>query len=1345
MDIFVPRTYTEVNDEQPSRGHILAEYRDADAYVLLGDPGSGKTESFRREALDTGSKFITARDFLDLEPHDDWYGTTLFIDALDETRAGEGDGRSPLGRIRNKLDRLGRPRFRLSCREADWLGASDQSALQQVTQSGRVVTLRLDVLTEDAIQALLSATADVPDPDTFLVTARQRGLADLLENPQTLRLLADAIRGAAWPESRAQTYDMACRQLVRELNPEHQAAKRGTRQSLEDLLDAAGYLCALMLIADVPLFSMDGTDSDSPSPEQLDPPKPLPTTGVLATRLFKGGGKDNQFEHVHRSVAEYLGARYIAQRISDGLPVSRVLALITGADGGVVAGLRGFHAWLAVHCQAARKLLIEADPLGVILYGDVKAFHTSDKQSLLEGLRALASEHAGFRWQDWNDSPFGALSTPDMAPLFQDILDSPERDDAHQALTACVLDALRNGMPQPSLASTLQNVVRDRNRWPGVRIGALLACLRMDHDDPSPLLGLLDDVHTGKVEDRDDRLLGILLDSLYPEHITPGCLPKYLHVPKDPNMIGRYQDFWMRAVAEKTPVDSLPVLLDELARQKPSIDLGREHLSERMFGELLIRGIDAHGEEAEPEQLYTWLGLGLDKYSHPRLTERHREWIAAWFSPRQQRFKDVLGFGIHRCGDNDRMQSCFHYCGRRLYGARPPNDAGVWFLSLAEDESNPGFVAQLLEEVVRCLTLKRGDQGLSRELLESWGSKHPQYANHLESLLNPTTPDWERKHIEEEKKWKQEKNERRQALRDTYREHFAELRNGTVHPQNLHNLAMAYFDLYSEVDGDTPRDRLMDLLSEDVELVEAALTGLRQTLFRSDLPPVTEIVKLEAQGQMHYVRLPCLAAAEEHFQGDPDVLLAWPDDVLKRLLAFRYTYGAGDDPDWAEMLAKARPDLVAEVLIEYAARMFSASKNHVHGIYALLHDKDYARVARLAVPALLKTFPLRARKHQLEDLGTLLKAGLLHMDGVALIDLIEQKLSKKSMVASPSQRIYWLSAGLIANPMKYEAEMAAYVGQNQLRARRLADFFGDRTDHRPLNNIVRARTLGLLIRLLGIEFPPIERIAGAHWVTRAMETSDLVTDLINRLGSNPDEDATHSIRELLADKRLSKWQNLLRYALHAQQVSRREALFQHPSIAEVEKTLSNMQPVNAADLAALTGELLREQACWIRNGNSDAYKQFWNLDSHARPTKPRVEDACRDTLLDRLRSRLSVLGIDIQPEGHLADDKRSDIRVSFGGVQGIAVPVEIKRDSHPDLWRAMRDQLINQYTRDPRCGGRGIYVVFWFGGVGMPVPLDGGPRPKNAAELEDRLRNTLTPEERRLIHVCVLDVSRPSE
>ena len=90
------------------------------------------------------------------------------------------------------------------------------------------------------------------------------------------------------------------------------------------------------------------------------------------------------------------------------------------------------------------------------------------------------------------------------------------------------------------------------------------------------------------------------------------------------------------------------------------------------------------------------------------------------------------------------------------------------------------------------------------------------------------------------------------------------------------------------------------------------------------------------------------------------------------------------------------------------------------------------------------------------------------------------------------------------------------------------------------------------------------------------------------------------------------------------------------------------------------------------------------------------------------------------------------------------LPIEIKRHYHAKLWTAPKEQLIERYTRDPGTGGRGIYLVLWYGTDYKPVkkPPSDIHLPETPEELEKALRLVIPNEYKELIEIIVFDVSK---
>ena len=252
----------------------------------------------------------------------------------------------------------------------------------------------------------------------------------------------------------------------------------------------------------------------------------------------------------------------------------------------------------------------------------------------------------------------------------------------------------------------------------------------------------------------------------------------------------------------------------------------------------------------------------------------------------------------------------------------------------------------------------------------------------------------------------------------------------------------------------------------------------------------------------------------------------------------------------------------------------------------------------------------------------------------------------------------------------------------------------------------------------------------------------LLTSWIRTLAGRAHDEATDALESLASDPNLDAWRAEIAQAQEAQAKKRRVAKQEVLSLAQIQETLRGRAPASAADLTALALDALEQLAERIRHGPTSDWLQYWHRDpdpKSRKPLAPQHEDDCRNALLSDLEQMLQPYNVDAQPEGRYTDDNRADIRVAVGS--RLAIPIEIKKNSHRDIWRAVNEQLVAKYTRAPESEGYGIYLAFWFGPDHMRVVPPRGRPPKTPAELKERLEEQLAPALRAKIGIVVIDVS----
>lgn len=1300
-----------------SEGERLADLRSARGYVLLGEPGSGKSTAFEEEAKgDEDAGVVTARRFTrrSLDAHREWRVRTLFIDGLDEVRARGGDLREPLDTVVGRLEELGKPRFRLSCREDSWLGRSDFHELSSVVDGEDLHLLRLDPLSGQDARSILAA-AGVPDPDGFMWKAVDRGLEVFLQNPLLLDILRRARGSGTWPVGRLATFERACEALVRETNREHLNARDGDPFAYRAVVLAAGRLCAILLLTGNSGWSRSGPgDDEYPALNEAGEEQTL-LKFALDTKLFVGSAETGRTWR-HRQIAEFLAAMYLHHAIRQRqAPAGRVLAWMTGIDGIVVPDLRSVSVWLAARNPDIRRTLIELDPVGVAFQGDA-----------------------------------GGFSPP---------------------------------------------MIRDATWGPTARRRALSALIhRLGQEDEGPAIawGLLGEFDEGRIpEDKGGELRGELLTFLYPCHFAAEDIWDYAthiwsvdararnELSASPLPKGQAERFWTGHLVDQSGSDDVRTLLDTLvARAEELIPLLAQNKVESVVLGLLARGLELFGERMEVTRLHEWFELVEVDYEMPGLVPAHcmntvlrspytdeSTRIYCWLRDRPDMQLALLLEGLERNASLPRDRALDQQVGVKFLGDEVPPGFRAWCLNTAVEkaEESPGVAVELAFWAVT----ER----------DKWGPPLPDKDVVAGVRNTPLLVDWHERRVtaeaslaEKTRRLQSERHMRIQAKRQAdllaIRENLATIETGHGPPEIVYELGSTYRSGL-RIGVDQARSRLLDRLGGDEDVFRAVILGFRRLVGRTDLPDLEEIVRLHEQGMMSSMASPFLAGLAEDEEAGADPLERLDEDGLRRALGFYllsglpttrhpiprlFSYSEDARPMWYRRSLETRPQAVSDALVAVHRARVRAKELPDQHLYDLSKAEEYAEVARLAVPSMFTPFPSCCTEPQVVPLRLVLWTALKYMPSDDLRRLVRRRLLRKGM--DSAQRACWLGAGLFVERESLLPALVDFVSggrDSEGKAGALVNFLVPK--RKPLGDQEwPTAELIALVRAVGarLSSPWDERHGSSgHFLGDSFAIGTKVDALVNNwldtLAGRVDEEAVAGLRSLADDPALNSWQGRLLRACDDQMRRLRLEAYTPPSLPEIRNALGGGPPAGAADLAALVADKLASLADRIRDGNTDPWQQYWHTDPDdpkgRKVIKPKSEDPCRDALLSDLQLLLEPHDVDAQPEGHHAEDARSDI-IAVHGTR--AIVVEIKKTDSKDLWTAIEDQLIARYTRDPRSGGYGIFLVLWFGADHLRRSPPSGTRPRTREELRRMLEGLLIQEQRRTITVIVVDVSAPA-
>lgn len=1328
----VRKLSTPLCRQEPDPPRSFSEFSHTPHLILLGAAGSGKTHLFWEQATEEKAVYVTARAFLNL-PAKKLSGQALFIDGLDERRAGRGD-RDTVDAIVRHLFEVEPSRVRISCRVADWLGETDLVALNTYfCQSSEPVVLLLETLSQDEQVEVLRAQGAQPSPALeFLGEVHRRGLDDFLGNPQNLVMLWDVAKDGIWPANRTELFELATGLMLQEPNSDRARTGAG-RYGANEVRPAASAIFAASLISDVEAVSLTEQEGTADVPGYRSIPfasHPI-LQAAMSRRVFVPGLEPESVSYAHRTTAEYLGAKFLADRVRTGLPLSRVTALL-GVDGHPAPELRGLHAWLAVHLADRAEEFIEADPYGVLTYGDAASLTPSACRTLIKALGRLSQNEPWFR-SGWDRAPaLGALARADMISELRTLLGDKASGFGARSIA---IDAFWLGCLAPEAVPELAAAFADDSLPYVPRLHALFALERLgDVGRQAAMLafaGLGQSMNDMRL--RADSIL-LLWGDCHGLADVLALVADALAAPK----LEATGIFW--TFADQLPLHNLPAILDgiQVPQHQGGYHKGRWEVG--AFYSRILRRQWIDSGEFEPARCLMWLHKNwmLNRDRGSRASE-----LRASMLDRPERL-DALAqqfLSILNVEDNS-WRTFTSFQDATLY-TTPLLKIIMDYLEVeAPNSQRQLFLYEIAFHLVYQGPISN-TRGVFERLCE-WGSSRKEFQEAAARQTVCMLPDGYLDHIAN--RTPEYEASLKQQLIDFDKDEV--LIRSAQKLGWIQHIAHVYFAEYADVDkSKSPRERLIAWGGES--RVEACLEGLRATLLREPLPTLKEALELISEDKHYNWWHGLVAGLNERWAIQPD-FAGLSDDFVQALVAFNLTNPVWSTesrseriatPPWLVALLEERPDLVAEVYLAIAQEQLSKNKETPQGLHELMTDEHFAAKRSEFALRLLQAFPGPA----LYQLGQMLDVVLSDVSShSALLSLARKVISGTTAVGS-DQLAQWLATGYFLSPSEY----APLVETHLKTTPGFVFALRDRSAHALKSSTgpqgLPLEILQFLVKAIGEHHPQVPDPLGATYGDKnPWDISQYVLNLINIISARPNKAATDTLLALRDDPVLSSYKPQLLYVIGNQARLRRDAEYERPDWTHTLAALSNGPPATVTDLFALAVDQIRDRRNRIQRENTDLYRNFWNTKGKALDT-PRIEDYCRDFLITLLKSDLLAMDVTVEPEADTVADKRGDVSIAMPKRK---ILCELKRSHHAEVWTAATNQLDRFYAHDPESKGFGIYVVFWFGegdSWKIPPPPNGQERPTSAAEMEQMLVAALPEPMRARITVIVIDVTGPYE
>ncbi len=1032
---------------------------------------------------------------------------------------------------------------------------------------------------------------------------------------------------------------------------------------------------------------------------------------VLSTKLFRLTGH-HLLEPCHRTVAEFLAAKWIAKELRNQLSLRRLENILYGSNYIVPAAFRGLHAWLATLSSLHTSKLIERDPYGFFRYGDSSILTISQSKKLLSSLEQIAEIDPYFRSEDWHASFGRGLARHGLRDDIVRVIRNPK---SPYQLSHLIIESIQGDPFADDISSELLAVVVDSSVTPLERNAAVDALA--ESKKPPDWQKIIE--HLRELEDVESLRIAIDIAQDQVELFTGVTLSKILLQLADAIAAGNgpsYSGIGYR-FHKKLSVTQLEDCLDVLAKAVSDKETENRRSRNKDVEDWLYTFLQERFERNSlppAKTVWSWL-KHLDRHSYNRSSwdKNSSEYFSQNIEFRQSLQEEALKSANSA---EDLWMILFH-----LVDATP----GLWLreddlifhlCNLLEGKDIYPDWDQRWKTLVRWGQINNSFIGEFMEFARNQASQNSTLSSHLAELEKPPERDFEKEQRVRERKYRLKRQQKMRAIHQSYEEIKNELGTGK-HLSALGDVAKAYLGRFSEFkEASSPTDRVIELVGSKVAPV--AYEGLTAVMEHNDIPTARQIIELHAfEKKEYFIEYILLAHCAIMIQSSQD-LTVLPMSVACSALAACHWDVSFNDKFTSEIQKQLEYIVFADRIIkenfvrDTMEPYLDSGAEHVSGLYRLARNKEFEDIAgSLALKWLKKYTNLSTN-----SLKELLIASIRHASRDRVVELIIEYVYKDKW-SNENQRSLWMGSAFLLDFENNIERLNSYSAETKdhlWSLREMAKFERENHDNWP---ILSASQHNFLITKFGPLWPAVNH-PSTGWTgnQNPWDASEFIRGQIVDLASDLSDQAETLLRGLINAKGLEDYQNHIKH-VHAQQTRQRaEANKVLLPLSGVRNILLREEPTSHDDLQALLLDELEALQERIRNGSTNDLLPYWNGDT------PHGENYCRDRITSAINPYLERCNVRAHTEGTMPNNKRCDLLNTYGLMN---LPIEIKGQWHKEIWTAATDQLEN-YTREYHADGRGIYLVLWFGYLGPkntknPHGWRGQKLPKTLNEMKDLL------------------------